>query len=81
MSEPPVTHNFSYFEKELNILTHREREVLAELVRSHSTKAIATSLVLSEATVTNHLHHIYCKLGVKSRVEAVIWALLHGIGR
>jgi two-component system, NarL family, nitrate/nitrite response regulator NarL len=62
-------------------LTPREREVLAELVHGRATKAIAKLLIISEATVTNHLHHIYRKLGVKSRVEAAIWALTNGIER
>ena len=61
-------------------LTSREREVLTELAKGQTNKAIAEALNLTEATVTNHLHHIYGKLGVKSRVEAVIWLLIHGVG-
>lgn len=60
-------------------LTSREREVLTELAQGKTNQAIAVALIISEATVINHLHHIYRKLGVKSRIEAVLWALNYGI--
>jgi DNA-binding NarL/FixJ family response regulator len=59
-------------------LTSRESEVLAELARGRSNKEIARALIITEATVVNHLHHIYRKLAVKSRLEAAIWVLIHG---
>jgi len=52
-------------------LTPRERE-LVELVVSGATNAqIAAHLVVSEKTVKNHLNHIYAKLGVTTRTQAV----------
>ena len=52
-------------------LTPRERE-LVELVVSGATNAqIAAHLVVSEKTVKNHLNHIYAKLGVTRRTQAV----------
>ena len=57
-------------------LTPRERE-LVELVVSGATNAqIAAHLVVSEKTVKNHLNHIYAKLGVATRAQAI--ARWHG---
>ena len=56
-------------------LTRREAEVLALLVRGRSNLAIATTLFLSPATVGKHLEHLYTKLDVKTRTEAVNRAL------
>jgi DNA-binding NarL/FixJ family response regulator len=53
-------------------LTRREREVLRLLASGASTRAIASGLGISPATVRNHVHHILAKLGVHSRLEAVI---------
>ncbi len=53
-------------------LTPREHTVLAKLAEGRSAKEIATALSISTATVNAHLKHIYQKLHVRSRVEAVI---------
>jgi DNA-binding NarL/FixJ family response regulator len=53
-------------------LTAREEEVLELLASGHGTKAIATQLNLSAETVRFHLKHVYEKLHVRSRTEAVI---------
>jgi DNA-binding NarL/FixJ family response regulator len=53
-------------------LTAREEEVLKLLAAGHGTKAIASDLNLSAETVRFHLKHIYEKLHVRSRTEAVI---------
>ncbi len=53
-------------------LTGREEEVLKLLAAGHATKAIATELAVSAETVRFHLKHIYEKLHVRSRTEAVI---------
>ena len=52
-------------------LTHREREVLREIAKGHSNKQIARELVLSVATVKNHVHNIFSKLHVNSRAEVL----------
>jgi DNA-binding NarL/FixJ family response regulator len=55
----------------LQNLTVRELEVITHLARGLSSKEIATSLFLGEATVKSHLINIYRKLGVTNRTAAV----------
>ena len=56
-------------------LSVREMDVLRLLVSGASNKAIASQLNLSENTIKTHLSHIFGKLGVQSRAEAVATAL------
>lgn len=60
-------------------LTQRESEVLALLVASHSNKAIAGKLVVSEDTVKTHIRGLYRKLGVSDRGGAIAVALREGL--
>ncbi len=60
-------------------ITPREREVLALLVEGRSNRAIASALVISEATVVRHVANIYAKLGVHSRAQATRVALERGL--
>lgn len=53
-------------------LTPREQTVLEQLANGLSAKEIAAHLAISTDTVNVHLKHIYQKLHVRSRVEAVI---------
>jgi DNA-binding NarL/FixJ family response regulator len=53
-------------------LTEREAEVLTLLCQGLSNAAIAQELWLTEKTVKNHLNHVFAKLGVRSRTEAVV---------
>lgn len=63
---------------ELDWLTPREREVLAEMAQGKSNAAIAASLVLSERAIEKHTNSIFSKLGlseernVNRRVKAVL---------
>jgi DNA-binding NarL/FixJ family response regulator len=53
--------------------------VLALLARGHSNKEIAQRLVLASKTVSNHVEHIYAKLGVSSRATATLFATQHSL--
>jgi signal transduction histidine kinase/DNA-binding CsgD family transcriptional regulator len=65
--EPPIT------------LTPREIDVLHLLAEGLSNKAIAEKLTISPRTVNFHLDHVYAKLGVSSRTEAIIAAQRMGL--
>jgi DNA-binding NarL/FixJ family response regulator len=60
-------------------LTTREQEVLAALAAGLSNAAIATRLRISQKTVRNHISNVYAKLSVKSRTQAVLYAIRHGM--
>jgi DNA-binding NarL/FixJ family response regulator len=53
-------------------LTDREMEVLSMTARGYTNKAIAAQLVISDRTVQGHLAHIFDKMHVTSRTEAVM---------
>ena len=60
-------------------LTPRELEILALLARGRSGAAIAAELNIAPLTVRTHIRNLIDKLGVHSRLEAVAWALRHGL--
>jgi HD-GYP domain-containing protein (c-di-GMP phosphodiesterase class II) len=60
-------------------LTAREAEVLVRLGQGRSNPEIAAELHISRKTVSSHLEHIYAKLGVKTRTEAALFAMRHGL--
>lgn len=60
-------------------LSTREKDVLRLLPRGYTNGQIAETLMISEATVKNHLTNIYSKLGVKSRAGAIAWAWQQGM--
>jgi len=55
----------------LSSLSNREREILEHLAKGMLYKEIAADLFISQETVRKHVYHIYEKLHVNNRVEAI----------
>ncbi|MBG9587004.1 response regulator [Cytobacillus firmus] len=70
-------HQQTKSESTENALTEREKEILFELVKGLSNKEIAEALFISDKTVKIHINKIFKKLNVKSRSQAVIYAVRH----
>jgi DNA-binding NarL/FixJ family response regulator len=62
-------------------LTPREHDVLIEMAKGASNAEVAEQLYLSEATVKTYVGRILAKLGLRDRVQAVVFAYEHGLVR
>ena len=60
-------------------LTNRQRQIVALVARGLKSKQIAHTLSVTPGTLKNHLHHIFEKLTVSSRLELTRYAIEHNI--
>ena len=65
--------------RDLTALTPREREVLTHMGRGLSNTELARELGLSEATVKTHVAHVFAKLALRDRAQAVVLAYETGL--
>ena len=63
----------------VDVLTERELDTLRCLARGLSNAEIAEELYISAETVKTHVSNILTKLGLRDRINAVIWAFEHGL--
>jgi DNA-binding NarL/FixJ family response regulator len=60
-------------------LTPREADVLRAIAAGRSNAEIASELYISEVTVKSHINHLFAKIHVRNRAEAVRYAYDHGL--
>jgi DNA-binding CsgD family transcriptional regulator len=65
----------------LSGLTAREGEILERIAQGLDNTQIAAQFALSEKTVRNHVTHIFDKLGVQTRAQAIVLARERGLGQ
>jgi DNA-binding NarL/FixJ family response regulator len=62
-------------------LTARERDILELIAQGLDNAEIASRLVVSQKTVRNHISHIFQKIRVRNRAQAIVLARQAGMGQ
>ncbi|MDD3225108.1 MAG: response regulator transcription factor [Clostridium sp.] len=60
--------------KAIESLTPREKQILREIGKGMTNNSISEKFYISENTVKKHINHIFCKLNVKDRTKAALYA-------
>ena len=60
-------------------LTQREAEVLGQMANGLTNKELAEALHVCYETIKEHVQNILCKIGVKDRTQAAVWAVRKGL--
>lgn len=68
-----------YSDGEFENISNREKEILECLVKGYSNKEIAKLTFISESTVINHVHNLFKKLHVNTRLQAAVVALKYNL--
>ncbi|MNJ93163.1 Transcriptional regulatory protein DegU [compost metagenome] len=66
-------------DEKLNVLSPREKEILALIVKELTSEEIAEKLFISKKTVDNHRQHLFVKCNCKSTVGLVKYAIANGL--
>ncbi|MBO9573334.1 MAG: response regulator transcription factor, partial [Chitinophagaceae bacterium] len=69
--QTPATEEVALEKPSLDVLSNRESEILEHLAKGLLYKEIAAQLFISQETVRKHVYHIYEKLHVHNKVEAI----------